>query len=379
MRKILHRQGPAKLRAADRRFARSIRANVGHLNKKGRRSEKRKLAEKPHIVDAPSKMDLYSPKNHRAFVLFLQRIRQCVSTTSKTVINLKNCSRITAGAGLLFFAEIDRLVKAFPQNSIRCINPENLRSGPGRSDNSNFVEGALNQIGFYRLIGQKNNTKSSVRSVKRWHQLSGDSADGSLASSLLQTLSKEVHPQILKQLYRGAIEAIANCVEHAYPSPRQDGLGIPDPRWWMLVGIDDENLTIIVCDLGVGIPSTLPAKHSDSFLSNLKSRLGITGSSDSEMIRASTHIKETRTKLKYRGKGGKDFRSMPETFTSSFLAIRSNKGSFFITGRDHQPFKAVSSRKYIPGTNNSESTIEHDESICGTLVEWAIQVKDLQK
>ncbi|MNE74810.1 hypothetical protein D3C80_1709160 [compost metagenome] len=146
----------------------------------------------------------------------------------------------------------------------------------------------------------------------------------------------------------------------------------------MLVGIDDTNLTIIVCDLGVGIPSTLPAKHSNSFLSQLKNKLGVTGSSDSEMIRVSTHIKETRTKLTHRGKGGKDFRSMPEIFTSSFLAIRSNKGSFFITGKDHPPLKSVSSRKYVPSTNNAESMIEHSESICGTLVEWAIQLKDLQ-
>jgi hypothetical protein len=379
VRKILQCQGPAKLRAADKRFARSIRAYVGCAQKNGKGFGKRKQAEKPHIIDAPTKLDLYSPKNHHAFVLFLKQIRRCVSTSSRTVINLKNCSRITAAAGLLFVAEIDRLAKAYPGNTIKCINPEKPSNGPGRSDNSNFVESALNQIGFYRIIGQQNNTKASAKSVKKWHQLSGDSADGSLASSLLQTLSKEVPPNILKRLYRGAIEAIANCVEHAYPSPRMDGLGISDPRWWMLVGIDEENLTIIVCDLGVGIPNTLPAKHSDSFLSQLKTKLGITGSSDSEMIRASTHIKETRTKLTHRGKGGKDFRSMPENFTSSFLAIRSNKGSFFITGKDHPPFKPVSSRKYVPGTNSAESMIEHGESICGTLIEWAIQIKDLQK
>jgi hypothetical protein len=377
VKKILQISEPASKRAAQKRFDRSIRTR--ERDGKWKSNRKRKIVvDNRGLVDAPVKLDLYSPKNHRAFVMFLQNIVQTVRTNDKTFINLRHCTRITAAAGLLLVAEVDRLKKAFPLKSIKCINPETPKNGPGKSD-ANLVESALNQIGFYKIIGQENNKIASAGSVKKWRQLSGASADGTLASSLLQTLSTEVSPQVLKKLYRGAIEAIANCVEHAYPTARQDGLNIDDPRWWMLVGRDEAHLTIIVCDLGVGIPSTLPTKHEASFLSSLKTLLGVTGSTDSEMIRISTHIKETRTKLSNRGKGGKDFRSMPANFPSSYLAIRSNKGAFFITGKEHAPFKGVSSRKYVPGTDRSESMIEHENSIRGTLIEWAIPIKDLQK
>lgn len=378
MKKILQIYDQSKHRAATKRFTRSIRSSNPPLKNRHRGKKNANDDHKFSIVDAPSKLDLYSPKNHAAYVSFLKDLRSSVSTNDRTTINMQRCNRITAAAGLLLVAETDRLRKAYPEKTIKCINPGSQKNGPGKST-QNLVESALNQIGFYRIIEQQNNKKALAGSVKKWRQLSGDSADGTLASSLLQTLKKEVPPEVLKKLYRGAIEAIANCVEHAYPSTRKDGLNITDPRWWMLVGIDESDLTIIVCDLGVGIPRTLPVKHEESFLNRIKSALGVTGNSDSEMIRISTHIKETRTKLSNRGKGGKDFRSMPANFPSSYLAIRSNKGSFFITGRERAPLKKVSSRVYVPGTHNSESMIEHSNSICGTLIEWAIPIKDLQK
>lgn len=378
MKKILQESTASKLRAADKRFTRSTRAGKTGPDKK-HKSKKQNNSKDTHlqIIDAPSKLDLYSPKNHRGFVLFLKSLRNSVNYHEKTIINLKHSSRITAAAGLLLVAEVDRLKKAFPNKSIKCINPEETYNAPGKSS-QNLVESALNQIGFYRILGQTNNKKAVASSVKKWRHLSGDSADGTLADSLLQTLKNDIPALVLKKLYRGAIEAIANCVEHAYPSSRMDGLDINDPRWWMLVGLDDSTLSIIVCDLGVGIPNTLPSKHEESMLNYIKTALGITGNSDSDLIRMSTHIRQTRTKLNNRGKGGKDFRSMTVNFPSSVLTIRSNKGAFFITGKERANLKKVSSRRFVSDTNKSESMIEHANSICGTLIEWAIPLKDLR-
>lgn len=378
MKKILQELTVPKLRAAQKRFVRSNRAenNRSKNKRKSKKGGASKFNQLP-IIDAPSKLDLYSPKNHRVFVSFLKSLRDSVKVHDKVVINLKHSSRITAAAGLLLVAEVDRLKKAFPSKSIKCINPEDSYNGLGKSA-QNLVESALNQIGFYRILGQASNKKASASSVKKWRQLSGDSADGTLADSLLQTLKDDIPALVLKKLYRGAIEAIANCVEHAYPSSRIDGLEINDPRWWMLVGLDDATLSIIVCDLGVGIPNTLPSKHEESILNYIKTALGITGNSDSDMIQMSTHIRQTRTKLNNRGKGGKDFRSMTINFPSSVLTVRSNKGAFFITGKERASLKKVSSRRFVSGTDRSESMIEHANSICGTLIEWAIPLKDLR-
>jgi len=377
MKKLNIKKKPHQLRAASKRFARSKRRNEELKKNTALSRRKRRRAEKSGHIEAPSKLDLYSPKNHTAFVTFLESLRKSVKNNAKTFISFRNSNRITAAAGLMLAAETDRLIKAFPSASIRCSLPEKSNEGIYKHDN-NLVESALKQIGFFKLIGQSNNCKVSANSVKKWKQNSGETADGSLADSLLNTLSDIMPDAARRKIYRGTIEAIANCVEHAYPTPREDGMSIIDKRWWMLVGVDDTNLCVLVCDLGVGIPKTLPTKHSAGLLNAIKSTFGILNNSDSEMIRASTHIRQTRTKLTNRGKGGKDFRSITKNFPTATLIIRSNKGAFFITGDKRAPLRASSSSRYVSGTNRSELTLEHSKSICGTLMEWIVPLQDLK-
>lgn len=379
MKKTRKEKQPFVLHAAQKRFERAIRVTVPDPASQSQARRRRKnRAEKYGNIEAPSKLDMYSPKNHTNFVGFLEALRKSVKSNQKTFISFRSTNRITAAAGLMLVAEVSRLVKAFPESTIRCSLPEKTQEGIYKND-FNLVESALNKIGFFKLIGQENNKKSNAASVRNWRQLSGDTADGSLADSLLNTLSDMIPEAARKKIYRGAIEAIANCVEHAYPSPREDGLNICDNRWWMLVGNDERDLSVIVCDLGVGIPKTMPTKHSPGLLSAVKSAFGILNNSDSEMIRASTHIRETRTKLTHRGKGGKDFRSITTNFPSASLTIRSNKGAFFITGEKCKPLKSSSSRRYVSDTKKTESTIEHQKSICGTLMEWTVPLQDLKK
>lgn len=327
-------------------------------------------------VDAPAKLDIYSGKNHKLFIGFLEKLRFSVRNNKKTFISFRNSTRITAAAALLLVAETDRLVKAFPHTTIKCSFPP--ASNEGLYKNTyNIVESALNQIGFFELINQECNRTAKYKSVEMWHQLSGDTADGSLAQSLLNSLPSNISKQAKKKLYRGAIEAIANSVEHAYPSVRQDGTNVQDSRWWMLVGLDETRLSVIICDLGVGIPETLPKKHPESLLNLIRSTFSIFDNSDSELIRASTHIKSTRTQLDNRGKGGKDFRSIARNFPGATLIVRSNKGAFFLTGEKASPLKKVSSRHFVDGTNNRESTQNHSLSIRGTITEWIVPLEDI--
>ncbi|WP_321837860.1 hypothetical protein [Pseudomonas kulmbachensis] len=367
------------LNAGSRRFHRQIRrSKASTISPPQTHRKKRQHITEFNQVSAPAKLDLYSPKNHEAFVNFLSDLRKSVKNHKKTFVSFRNSTRITASAGLMLVAETDRLLKAFPNSKIRCSCPPKVADGKYKN-NENLVEGALNKIGFFSLIGQPNSSNSKSASVSMWKQLSGETADGSLADSLLKSLSDRISDASRKKIYRGAIEAIANCVEHAYPYARSDGLAILDSRWWMLVGIDNNSLCIIVCDLGVGIPETLPKKHPEKLLELIKDTFGIFDSSDSEMIRASTHIRQTRTKLSNRGRGGKDFRSITKNFPTATLIIRSNKGAFFITGNEAKPLSAASSRRYVKGTKNMESTLEHKKSIHGTLIEWIVPLQDLEK
>lgn len=369
------------LAAGERRNTRCIfRACTTPKEREQLSKNKQRNKKRLHIgsVDAPSKLDIYSPKNHTTFLKFIENLRRSIKKNKTTFISFKNSYRITAAAGLLLVAETDRLVKAYPEALIKCSFPPTSNEGIYKN-NFNVVESALNQIGFFKLIKQECQRVAKYANVDKWHQLSGDTADGSLAQSLLNSLPDKIPKKSKQKLYRGAIEAIANSVEHAYPSLRNDGINIVDARWWMLVGLDDFNLTVIICDLGVGIPETLPKKHPESLLNLIKSKFSIFDSSDAELIRASTHIKETRTLLDNRGKGGKDFRSIAKNFPSATLIVRSNRGAFFLTGENSKTLKKTSSRHYVNGTNRRESTLNHTHSIRGTLTEWIVPLQDIVK
>lgn len=360
-------------RAAEKRFRRSIRNR-----RPGRRRGVRRGLGLTAPIEAPAKLDIYLSHNHKAFIEFICRLRDKSRYTKDVFISFKNTHRISAAAALLLYAETDRLISAFPDLKIRCSFPPALSEGKYKNNNS-LVESSLKQIGFFKLIGQNSGKTTNQASVRRWQQLSGNTADGSLANKLLDTLGASISQISKKRLYRGAIEAISNCVEHAYPEVRKDGLGLDDKRWWMLVGMDDHIISIIVCDLGVGIPETLPRKNPESIVTKIYKTLNIKSQSDGEMIRASTYIRRTRTGLPNRGKGGKDFRSVVEVFPSAMLSIRSNRGCYILAGPESRKIRKDRNRRFIDERKRLEAVSNNSSSIHGTLIEWVVSKQDLIK
>jgi hypothetical protein len=358
-------------RAAEKRFLRSIRNR--RPNK--RRSTKRRSGLTAPI-EAPAKLDIYLSHNHKAFIEFISRLREKCKHNKNIFISFKNTHRISAAAALLLYAETDRLISAFPDLKIRCSFPPALSEGKYKNNNY-LVESSLKQVGFFKLIGQSSTKTTNQVSVRRWQQLSGNTADGSLANKLLDTLGASISKRAKQRLYRGAIEAISNCVEHAYPEIRKDGLNIDDKRWWMLVGMDDHIISVIVCDLGVGIPETLPRKNPESIINRIYKKLNIQDQSDGEMIRASTYIRRTRTGLSNRGKGGQDFRSVVEVFPSAMLSIRSNRGCYVLAGPNSKKIRKDRNRRFIDELKRAEAVSNHSSSIRGTLIEWVVSKQDL--
>lgn len=329
-------------------------------------------------VFAPPKIDIYSPSSCDKFLNFLRIYRNKCRFHKKVQICLRNTTRITAAACLLLYAETDRLLKNIPGLSISCSLPPSHRNSKFKVEEY-IVESALKQVGFFTLIGQKSRQIRNYASVAYWRQLSGNLADGSLAASLFNSLPAELDKFTRGRLYRGAFEAMANCVEHAHPTTRADGLNISDNRWWMFIGIKDNNLSILVCDLGVGIPNTI-GKHGKSLISTISKKIGINQDTDADLIHASTFVKRTRTQQGHRGKGGPDLRSIVETFPSAFLSIRSNRGRYVMKGPQHaSKAHRREKRNFIPGTNGNEWKSNQSESIFGTIVEWNLSLKDMHK
>lgn len=308
------------------------------------------------LVAAPAYLDIYAPKNHTKTVKFLKELRTKVSQ-GNVKICFRDTVRISAAAGLLFIAEIDRLVGAYGTSRITSTPPPVTRDKLGCEKRT--VEAVLNQIGFYKLIEKNSVVDTSEPSVKCWEYESGYVTQGSAAALILDKIDKQVDGLPMKPLYRGCIEAMANCVEHAYPRNRGDGLEIDDKRWWMFAAVMGSSLIVLICDLGVGIPNTIQKTQSESFLKKLFTTFNFSATSDAEWIKAATLVKETRTQQSHRGKGGGDLRSLVRDYPSSRLSIYSNRGRY--------SYQSTSKGTYTP-----EIISDNKHSIFGTIIEWEI-------
>jgi len=370
-------------RAANKRYSRTQRVKgsgaTGNLGQIYLKPNFKDIKFKPDLINpkvqAPPQLDMYNRSNFELFSNFIQNLRQASKFNNRVVICFRDTTQITAGAGLRLLAEVSHLLKLHPTLSFGCSIATRRRGKFRTLDNR--IEAILQQIGFFKVIGQPERTPSRQEDVAVWKQLSGNLADGSLAASLLNNLPDTISKRSKAHLYKGAIEAMANSVDHAYPDDAGDSTD-SENRWWMLVGKKQDSITQIVCDLGVGIPFTLPKKHPESMLKTIFKKIGVLGSGDAELIHASTFIKRTRTNLTHRGKGGADIRSITEHFPSALLSIRSNRGCYVVAGPTH-PGKIRDGYQEIAGAKGREWSASYNGSIYGTIIEWTVSLKELEE
>jgi len=377
--RLRHRLNAARRRLEQAKRPKGLTGGQGDLNQVFLNPKPPVPGATSHVstprIQAPPKLDIYSGDNFGAFCNFLNNLEQASRYNDRVIICFRNTHRITAAAALRLLASVSNLLSTYENLSFGCSIPSR-RSGHKYKQYDRVIEGVLQQIGFFKMIGQPERTPTKRADIAAWSQLSGELADGSLAASLLNSLPPSITKKAKAQLYKGAIEAMANSVDHAYPRD-ENGAQLKENRWWMLVGRNQEKITLIVCDLGVGIPVTLPKKHPESMLRAIFQKCRILGNSDAEMIHASTFIKRTRTHQTHRGKGGADIRSITEHFPGALLSIRSNRGCYIVAGEKY-PGTIRPGYAEIDGSNGREWSASYSHSICGTLIEWTVSLKELE-
>lgn len=240
---------------------------------------------------------------------------------------------INANGMILLYSEIERLVEFF-KFSKRCIEPHGERESQ-----------VLKHVGLYKTIGHKKTLAVVHKDVLCWHKFTGNTANSTNVGQFLDQLVNQssLHTTAQKMLFKGISEAITNALQHAYILPRSDGLGkVGETKWCIFFRERNDNIEIVCCDLGAGIPRTLDITHK-----GFKNRLMFNREPyDSEVIEEATKINVTRTENEYRGKG------LPQIIKSaSDVVIFSNKGAL---------------------KKNQEKTVkmEYDDSILGTVIVW---------
>jgi hypothetical protein len=214
----------------------------------------------------------------------------------------------------------------------------------------------LKQIGIYGLCSNHSTVKPIRDDVVHWQVVKGQLVDNSLCAPAIEGFQDRVDASMIDELLGGLSEAMTNAIHHAYDDIRKDGLGHKgNSDWWMFSQEKDGHLSVVFCDLGIGIPTTLPLKRPNLW-GKLVQRIPVP--TDGDCIREAIVEGRTSTGLKGRGYGLGNIVEVVENIPDGIVTVYSNKGRY-------------DSRKNSPYPSN------YTDSILGTLIFWNVPMKKL--
>lgn len=297
------------------------------------------------ILQAPKHFELSGNGNRHELLTFLENFRHLlVVDKAKVLLDFTLTAKMWSGGTLLFLSELHRCKELLGgKMPVRCKPPRNVK-----------VAQVLKQIGAYDLMRYNKRINTSFSDVIHWRYASGHQVEGQKYENILGTYEGRVAETLLGSLFRGITEAMTNCHHHAYIDVRPDGLDCQNiqKNWWMFSQEKDGFLTVVFCDLGIGIPNSLPTKKP-----NIWERIMSAGKagSDSSIIEKAVEDSVSRTGKRYRGKGLKQLLEAVKDTNGGALRIFSNRGCY--TFHDG---KVV--LKDFTG------------SIMGTLIQWKVPI-----
>jgi len=301
------------------------------------------------IVRAPEWFYLLKNNARNGVLGFLRELRDMAAAAPRITIDFRGTRKMDAGGTILFYAELHRLQALFPHVRFGCL--------PSRTNKVNQV---LQHLEIFRQLGHQSSVTPRLPDVVSWRHASANLVDCKSAGKVIEAYESLSHPNA-KLLYRACSEAITNVLMHAYEDDRDDGLPTPgEKRWWMFCREDSDALTMMVCDLGIGIPRSLPAKHAGEALGKIVS--AITGgaiANDASMIEAAFELARTRTQREHQGKGLSDLRKIIDANNGARLLLFSNKGLVIIDSGG-QPVK-----------------YGFTDSILGTVIGWRLPLESI--
>lgn len=318
------------------------------INAKKKRQRTRKL--KPYIPAlryyAPSVVTIDSSESRAQLLGFLGQIRAHfeIKRDRTLLLDFSRTERFIAGGTLLLYAELNRLI-AYSNGAVklRCTVPA-----------SNVCSQVLKQIGIYKLCSNGTPVETNRSDVVHWQVAQGQLVDNSLCAPAIEGYQDRLTVEMVDELLGGLGEAMTNAIHHAYDGFRQDGLNHRgDTDWWMFSQEKDGHLSVVFCDLGVGIPTTLPLKRPNIWQ---KLVLRQPTPTDADCISEAIVEGRTRTSLDGRGYGLGNIVDVVENVMGGIVIVYSNHGRY--DSRTDTPFPS-----------------NYEQSIMGTMICWDVPIE----
>ncbi|PCJ48338.1 MAG: hypothetical protein COA74_09505 [Gammaproteobacteria bacterium] len=339
---------PSTSRATDKFYrklnskAKSLRKKqLEHLNNKDYTKGYNRYTNTMKIV-APEAICIYKKKYCDETLTYISDIRSAFTDGKNIHLTFPVTNYVSAAAMLLLLSTVDQLNRTVKVK---------ITATRAEDDKTECI---FNQTGFTKILGKNAINTNTYKDVDYWQQTTAKDARPENAAEIFEVLQDNILINE-KLLFRGFIESISNSVEHGYKHLNSSHLS-RHSRWWAFGGINNGVLTLLTCDLGAGIPLTLPRVIDEKWLARTLKFCGFETNQDAELIQAATVLRETATKEEHRGKGLNDMKKIVEQTPGSTLIIHSNRGS------------------YLYHVNKNGETVSklkgYKSSINGTIIEW---------
>lgn len=318
---------------------------------KNKLSKRDNLAKKGfYVLVAPSEITLASANFRNQLLSFIRSFHKLIANGKRNIwFDFTYTEKVVADGMIYLFAEVSRIIKLFPRLIIRSSAPKNKVVGQ-----------VFKKIGFANLIecNISKRSESNRKDVSYWLTASGVNVYARECGNILNHYKGRIAPSLSRELYKGMSEAMTNAYHHAYIGRRKDPFnhtGSFKP-WWLFSQEVDGELTVVFCDLGIGIPATLP-QNKPNLMRRLVSSFG-------KDLKDSTTIKEavvdsiTRTHKSHRGKGLKQVVETVDECDSGQMYIFSNHGCYH----------------YKSG--GEDNVYEFSRPIQGTIISWKVSLPE---
>ncbi|MDA8002308.1 MAG: ATP-binding protein [Alphaproteobacteria bacterium] len=302
-------------------------------------------------IVAPKQFDL-QPQHVRNMRLFFQKVREKIKVGGVLLLNFSQTKQMTALGAVYLYSEIDSMLI-----SGKIPGQAKIQVSYGQSQKSSQVRTVLEISGFLNLCGHPNPpTINTFLPVVRGEN---DQQLPNITSFLVSTALRRGQITTQNQDYAESLvnkaigEAMLNVKNHAYPE-RMSGR-----FWWTMATIFEENLHVVLCDRGVGIPHTL---HGKSWFQKVSRKIS-SKTSDAEMIKsAMKYARSSRKKFSGVGLGSRDIQMLVRETGRGHLTIISGKGHY-----------------HLDGASKREKPVEIGYDVGGTLIHWRIPLQKPQK
>jgi len=298
------------------------------------------------VITAPPVVTIADMEHRRHFLAFLSQLRGTRTRRGRHLIDFSSTTHINADGMILFRAELCNIIKNEHAGCYRCKAPHSVK-----------IKEVLYQTGIFQVVGQEVSVRPKHPDVVHWKTAHGYRAEGEKPGTLLDEYEGQVAQALLSDLFVGVTEAMTNVHHHAYIRPLERSSVVQYCRrdadkgngWWMFSQKKDGYLHVVICDLGVGIPGSLPDRKPNVFRRLLS--LGV-GDRDSKFIEFAIEESTSRTRQSHRGKGlGQIVNCLIGHSEDSEILIFSNRGFY---------------RRRKDGV----SSFDYKDTIMGTVICW---------